>query len=254
LCLFVQQFLQSSSLGQWHTFANDVHDAFGSVPGNRFSIPLSILSSSVLSNLFTLRTFSDHRNEKKSGRDKSRECGRCAKAVTVCLAEYFTPLTAVQVHYYAEETILLLFFHMFPPHCSPGAAQDFFLVICTTLCTCSMCALFVKVNGCLQRIIIDTHMTIPKMLMSLVTNKNKSNSVALVREQTVPTEWPPLVCEVSANFCRILDFLNWSRYYFFQVATQLYWRGWMDPVPDPLLLRKSGSAENRTQDLWDSDH
>jgi hypothetical protein len=24
----------------------------------------------------------------------------------------------------------------------------------------------------------------------------------------------------------------------------------VDPVPDPLLLRKSGSAGNRTQDLW----
>jgi hypothetical protein len=24
----------------------------------------------------------------------------------------------------------------------------------------------------------------------------------------------------------------------------------MDPVPDPLLLKKSGSARNRTQDVW----
>jgi hypothetical protein len=28
---------------------------------------------------------------------------------------------------------------------------------------------------------------------------------------------------------------------------QLYSRGWVDPVPDPLLLRKSGSAGNRTR-------
>jgi hypothetical protein len=48
----------------------------------------------------------------------------------------------------------------------------------------------------------------------------------------------------------ILGFLEWSRYYFLQVAPQLYSRGWIDPVPDPLLLRKSGSAANRTQDLW----
>jgi hypothetical protein len=27
-------------------------------------------------------------------------------------------------------------------------------------------------------------------------------------------------------------------------------RGWVDPVPEPLLLRKSDSAGNRTQDLW----
>jgi hypothetical protein len=26
--------------------------------------------------------------------------------------------------------------------------------------------------------------------------------------------------------------------------------GWVDPVPDPLLLRKSGSAGYRTRDLW----
>jgi hypothetical protein len=47
-----------------------------------------------------------------------------------------------------------------------------------------------------------------------------------------------------------LGFLDRSRYYFFQVAPQLSSRGWVDPVPDPLLLRKSGSAGNRTQNLW----
>jgi hypothetical protein len=34
---------------------------------------------------------------------------------------------------------------------------------------------------------------------------------------------------------------------FFQVAPHLYSRGWVDPVPDPLLLRKSGRAGNRTR-------
>jgi hypothetical protein len=48
---------------------------------------------------------------------------------------------------------------------------------------------------------------------------------------------------------RILSFLDGSRYYFFQVA-QLYSRGWVDPVRDPLLLRISGSAGNRTWNLW----
>jgi hypothetical protein len=33
----------------------------------------------------------------------------------------------------------------------------------------------------------------------------------------------------------------------FQVAPQLYSRGWMDPVPDPMPLRKSGSEGNRTR-------
>jgi hypothetical protein len=64
-------------------------------------------------------------------------------------------------------------------------------------------------------------------------------SVALVRKQTIPTERPPRVGEVSANFLRvegvawsatdphgrILDFLDRSRYYFLQVAPQLYSRG-----------------------------
>jgi hypothetical protein len=48
----------------------------------------------------------------------------------------------------------------------------------------------------------------------------------------------------------ILSFPDRSRYYFFQVAPQLYSQGWVDPIPDPLLLRKSGSAGNRTWDLW----
>jgi hypothetical protein len=87
----------------------------------------------------------------------------------------------------------------------------------------------------------------------------KLNSVALVRERTIPTDWRPLVGEVSAIVCgerhvvsvtdpygRILGFLDRSRYFFFQVAPQLYSRGWVDPVPDSLLLRKSSSAGNIT--------
>jgi hypothetical protein len=48
------------------------------------------------------------------------------------------------------------------------------------------------------------------------------------------------------SYGRILGFLDWSLYFFFQVAPQLYSRGRVDPVPDPLLLRKSSSAGNRT--------
>jgi hypothetical protein len=44
--------------------------------------------------------------------------------------------------------------------------------------------------------------------------------------------------------------LDRSRYFSIQVAPQLSSRGWVDPVPDSLLLRKSGSAANRTWDLW----
>jgi hypothetical protein len=46
---------------------------------------------------------------------------------------------------------------------------------------------------------------------------------------------------------RILGFLDRIRYYSFQVAPQLYSRGWVDPVPGPLILRKSSSAGNRTR-------
>jgi hypothetical protein len=41
-----------------------------------------------------------------------------------------------------------------------------------------------------------------------------------------------------------LSFLDHSHYFFFQVAPRLCSRVWVDPVPDPLLLRKSGSAGN----------
>jgi hypothetical protein len=49
---------------------------------------------------------------------------------------------------------------------------------------------------------------------------------------------------------RILGFLDRSRYYSFQVAPQLYSRGWVDPVPEPLLLWKSSSYGNRTLYPW----
>jgi hypothetical protein len=84
--------------------------------------------------------------------------------------------------------------------------------------------------------------------------------VALVRIKR-----PPHVGEVNAKFAdregvawsaqRIhmtvnLGFLDRSHYFSIQVAPQLSSRGWVDPVPDPLLLRKTGSAGNRPRDLW----
>jgi hypothetical protein len=47
-----------------------------------------------------------------------------------------------------------------------------------------------------------------------------------------------------------LDFLDPSHYILFQVAPHLSSRGWVGSVSDPLLLSKSGSAGNRTPDLW----
>jgi hypothetical protein len=54
------------------------------------------------------------------------------------------------------------------------------------------------------------------------------------------------VVSVTDPYGRILDFLDRSRYFFFQVAFQFYSRDLVDPVPDPLLFRKSGSAGNQT--------
>jgi hypothetical protein len=54
------------------------------------------------------------------------------------------------------------------------------------------------------------------------------------------------VVSVTVPYGRILGFLDRSRYFFFQLAPQLCLRCWVDPFPDPLLLRKSGSARNRT--------
>jgi hypothetical protein len=56
--------------------------------------------------------------------------------------------------------------------------------------------------------------------------------------------------EIDGSLQLYSRFLDRSRYFFFQVAPQLYSRSWVDPVPDPLLLRKSGSAANRTLDFW----
>jgi hypothetical protein len=97
----------------------------------------------------------------------------------------------------------------------------------------------------------------------------------VVRKRTIPTERLLLVDKVGAIFLRIegvawsaqripttvnLDFLDRS-HSFLEIAPQLSSRGWVDPVPDPPLLRKSGSARNRTwdlqicsQELWSLDH
>jgi hypothetical protein len=79
----------------------------------------------------------------------------------------------------------------------------------------------------------------------------------------VPTFAVSECCVVSATdpYSCILDFIDWSRYYFFQIAPQLCSQGWVDPVPDPLLLRTSGSSRNQawglricSQELWPLDH
>jgi hypothetical protein len=93
---------------------------------------------------------------------------------------------------------------------------------------------------------------------------NKTNSVAWARKRTIPTGRPPIAVEVGAKFlriegCRVVraaDPLRLSSrisrpepLLFFQVAPQLYSWGWVDHVPVPLLVRKSGNTGNRTRPL-----
>jgi hypothetical protein len=91
------------------------------------------------------------------------------------------------------------------------------------------------------------------------STKKQTNSMASVCKRTIPSEHclsPKLVPTLADRGChvirvtdpygRIIEFLGRSRHFFFQVASQLYSRGWVDPVPDRLLLRKSGRAGNRT--------
>jgi hypothetical protein len=88
----------------------------------------------------------------------------------------------------------------------------------------------------------------------------KLNTVAWVCElttdwKTVAFQWSECqrfadrgchMASVTNFYGRILGFLDRSLYFFFQVAPPLYSGGWVDPVPEPLLLRKSGSNGNRT--------
>jgi hypothetical protein len=55
--------------------------------------------------------------------------------------------------------------------------------------------------------------------------------------QLLRIEWQ--VVSVTNSYGRILGFLDRSRYFYFQVVPHLYWRGWVDLVTDPLLLKKN---------------
>jgi hypothetical protein len=113
--------------------------------------------------------------------------------------------------------------------------------------------------------------------ITVATGKNQSwwgDSMVWVHGWTIPTERPQLVGEVSAKFVdrgfhvvsamdpygRILQFLDQSHYFIFQAAPQLYSRGWVDLIPDPLLLSKSECPELNldlwmcSQELWPLDH
>jgi hypothetical protein len=87
----------------------------------------------------------------------------------------------------------------------------------------------------------------------LKIQKKKLNFLAWVCEVTIPIERPSLVGEVSTNVCgkRIpRGQRDWSQRPYFRLtrpepllflpsSSSVVLRGWVDPVPDPLLLRKS---------------
>jgi hypothetical protein len=85
-------------------------------------------------------------------------------------------------------------------------------------------------------------------------NKLRGLSPPATERRRLSEKLPPTFsdrgdCVLSTTdpYCRILDFLDLSLYFSIQVAPQLYSGGWVDPVPDPLLLRNSGSSGNRIQ-------
>jgi hypothetical protein len=122
--------------------------------------------------------------------------------------------------------------------------------------------------------VLSTHTTFHTVLFILLSAGRytyihsrediKKTPRLLIRKRTMSTERPPPVGE----FCRQLLWIEWCRMVcaaenprplyqtsrsepliFFQVPPHLSSWGWVDPVSDPLLFRKSGSAGNRTRDL-----
>jgi hypothetical protein len=96
--------------------------------------------------------------------------------------------------------------------------------------------------------------------------QTKINSVALSPQANF-TDWATATCRrnLVPNFVDRevsrgqrggsptvvnLSFLDRSRYFSFKQLLIYPHKGWVDPVPDTLLLRKSGSTRNRTRDLW----
>jgi hypothetical protein len=100
---------------------------------------------------------------------------------------------------------------------------------------------------------------------------SKLNSVAWVREPTIPTERPPLVDEVSAKFVdrrshvvsvtdpygRILGFLDRSRYFFLPSSSSVVLTRLSGPHSRPTNYQKNLVApgiEPWRLELWPLDH
>ena len=86
-------------------------------------------------------------------------------------------------------------------------------------------------------------------LWMLIFLNNYFNIFSILILVTVPRLlWTSLYCQIAVQRslwlvkCLSLNlnfsFLNWFRYFSYQVATQLSSWGWVDPVPDPILPEK----------------
>jgi hypothetical protein len=100
----------------------------------------------------------------------------------------------------------------------------------------------------------------------LLKNKNKTNSVAFspqanYTDWATATCWQNLVPTFADPLRPLTQFSTPEPLLSFKSLLIYPHKGWVDPVPDPLLLRKSLSVGNRTQDLsvssqevWPLDH
>jgi hypothetical protein len=100
-------------------------------------------------------------------------------------------------------------------------------------------------------------------MIAVISNGKKPNDLPGVRKRTIPTGTPPLdfcyqlsrigvfrVACATVPHGHYLHFLDRSRYFSFQAAVLLSSWVWVDPVLNPLLVRKSNCAMNRSRDLW----
>jgi hypothetical protein len=102
--------------------------------------------------------------------------------------------------------------------------------------------------------------------LSPYTNKQTNNS-ATFSPQANYTDWATATCRRNlmptfmdrgisrgqrGGYPTVVNksFIDRNRYFYFKYLLIYPHKGWVDPVPDPLLLRKSGSAGNRIRDFW----
>jgi hypothetical protein len=102
------------------------------------------------------------------------------------------------------------------------------------------------VSRVLQFLLPVTPLTAPHSSSSFIRGwYNRSNSGP--RAKWTQSHLNRHVVSVMYPYGSIHGFLDRIPYFFFQIASQLYSQGSVDSVPDPLILRKSGSAGNRTR-------